>query len=433
MQIRQHQKPARGITMILAVLILSAVVAIGITVSVVVVTQVRTNEIVTSTHEGYYASESGLEQGLYTVQKLRTSGESLTSTLTTLHTLTLPNQPSGNAIYTENQPFFTGDSKLEKSVAQTSAGETLPELKENQSVYVEMYDVDKSLDPLSAAPTLTVKAKSADGVKDEVLEVSWVAWSTNLQISRSQRVVVSYTAFNTDPGASIPLTQFYPAFNYTGTLAGFRIRITPLKPIGGVEGASGDVQNFTATVTPTTTSQIQLKSVSSGKSQKQALVATFPWTLPLSSLFDFVIFSERTLSKSIALTMSEEVKTYGPYTPPADTINGGPAAPSANPDPFDSTNCGNCSYYVRIFKDDILIPTVTISMKNNGVAAGAAQTFIIPAGVASCVTPVPFGIFTSAVGDTHTIKFTTVTHITNYQLLTQASFISPEETYCPSS
>ncbi len=315
--------------MILAVLIMSAVVAIGITVSTVVVTQVRINEVVSNTHEGYYAAESGLEQGLHAVQLLKTS-ETLAGALTKVRDLELPVGEGGhpNIIVAENQAFFpTGDTKLVSSTDQTSVGETIPELPENQSVYVEMYDVDDSLNVAGApvdfnAPTLCVYAESNDGANDEVLEVTWIAWNSRLESSRSQRVLVSFTNFSSSStctlpesggkGAQIPLTQFYPAFEPTlsSTLAGFRIRITPLKP---TTGGNGDVKNFNAYLNPKPTSQIRLKSVSSGKNQKQALVATFPWSLPLSSLFDFVIFSERTLEKSIELSVSEDVKTFGPY------------------------------------------------------------------------------------------------------------------------
>lgn len=373
MPTKRVRKTRRGITMILAILIVSAVVAIGITVSTIVVTQVRINEVVSSTHEGYYAAESGLEQGLHRVQALKTS-TTLANAIVELQALVLPVAAVGQpeVIASENRAFFaSGDTKLASSADESSVAQTIAELQENQSVYVEMYDVDNSLTSLGTTPTLCVYAEGMDtdgagtddAVGNEVLEVSWVAWTTRLESSRSQRVVVSYSSFSNTTtctlpesggyGASIPLTQFYPAFLPSlGTdLAGFRIRITPLKPSGS---GNGNVANFRAYLDPQPTSQIRLKSVSSGKNQKQALVATFPWTLPLSSLFDFVIFSERTLEKSIELSVAEDVKTYGPFEVEASIDPDlGPLAPTT---PFEwyAFSCGNRRNYCTEDLDDCL-------------------------------------------------------------------------------
>lgn len=321
-----HRRPPssrkqRGITLILAILIMSSVVAIGITASTIVVTQVRINEVSTSSHQGYYAAESGLEQGLQEVQRLK-ADKSITQATTTLQGLSLP--PSAS-IVRENTSFFPANEQKLLLTSSSSTSQTAPTtLKENQSVYVEIYNVDQSLNALPTnLPLLCIYGK---GSGDEVLEVTWVGWATNLETSRSQRVEVSYSSFSDTGGGcsgqngyTVQLQQFYPAFSPSvAGIAGYRVRITALRPASG----NGDVTDFsvyvdedgnTANGTQTPTNQIQLKAVSAGKGQKQALVATFPWTLPLSSLFDFVIFSERSLQKKIPLSISEEVKTYGPY------------------------------------------------------------------------------------------------------------------------
>jgi len=417
--------------MIMALLIMSAVVAIGITMSTVVITQVRINEVVSSSHEGYYAAESGLEQGLHAVQALKSSS-TLADALAELRALTLPDAPS---ITPQNQAFFQAtDTKLVNSTSQASLDETLPELKENQSVYLEMYNVDRSLDALSDSPQLCVYAESGGG-DDEVLEVTWVGWTSSLESSRSQRMLVSYSEFignscaiGTGKGAAIPLMQFYPAFipSVTPTdLAGFRIRITPLKPVSG----NGDVKNFAVYMYPKPTSQLKLKSVSSGKNQKQALVATIPWTLPLSSLFDFVIFSEKLLTKSVELSVAEDVMTYGPFTVPA--AGAATDVPSAPNNPFAPGVCVGCSYYIRLIGDGVQpLPATTVSMTSGGIPAGS-QTFVTKTPFTSCITPMPFGTFTD--GADQEITITVTTGLSQYQLLTQPSFIGPEEGYCPTS
>jgi hypothetical protein len=418
--------------MIMAILIMSAVVAIGITMSTVVITQVRINEVVSSNHEGYYAAESGLEQGLHAVQTLKSSS-TLAAALTELQALTLPDAVS---ITTQNEAFFGAtDTKLAGSTDETSLDETIPELKENQSVYIEMYDVDDSLGVLSAPPEFCVYAESGGG-DDEVLEVTWVGWTDSLESSRSQRVLVSTSSFSDisacpilgsdGHGAPILLTQFYPAFITTNALAGFRIRITPLKPTSG----NGDVKNFAVFMNPKPKSQIKLKSVSSGKNQKQALVATFPWTLPLSSLFDFVIFSEQSLTKSVELSVAEDVKTYGPFSVPvAGEATDVPSAPN---NPFAPGVCIGCSYYMRITGTNL--PALTVSMTNDGAPAGS-RTLSAKSPFTSCIVALPFGPFTD--GASHQVTFGALgqdlSGLTGYQLLTQPSFIGPEEGFCPTS
>jgi len=417
-----RKKYSKGITLILALLIMSAVVAIGITVSTIVVQQVRLNSVATDAHQGYYATESGLEQGLYLTSTLKK--ETLTYAITQLQNARLP-AGADTSLFPNN---YNNVSFLSQSAPSDSAQTATNELKEGQSVMIELYNVDDTLYTLGASPTMNVYGTHS-GTGVGILEVSWVAWTdnTDFRISKVQRILVSESLFSIAGGQAIPLGQFYPTFN--GTFAGYRIRVTLLR----TRENDGVVNNFSVTTTPATPSQIQLKSVASLRNNTQALVALFPWSLPLSSIFDFVIYSEQKLKKDQPITIAEDVKTYGPFDVPVSTNpEDVPATPN---DPFTTTVCTECSYYVRIIGDGVNpLPGLTLSMTNAGATVSSGNlTLASKTPFTSCITPVPFETFTGASSPRQQISFSDITGLTNftYQLLTQPTFLGPEETFCP--
>ncbi len=406
-----RRNPPPGITLILALLIMSAVVAIGVTVSAIVVQQVRLNAVASDSHQGYYATESGLEQGLYQVGTLKT--QSLGAALNQLTSVLLPSGADATLFPANYQTA----SLLSQSTSSDST-QTIPNtLDLGQSVTIELYNVDDSLaTPTGGAFALTV---SGEGDSASILEVSWVAWDENLQTSRVQRIYVAYTAFSAVGGFTVPLDQFYPAFG--AVPVGYRIRVTALKSAVG----AGNVTNFSVTTTPPTASQIQLKSVSSLRGNTQALVASFPWALPLSSLFDFVIFSQGPLTKNQPITISQEARTYGPYAPVNPDLNYA-TLPS---EPFDVGVCSSCSYYVRLQGDGVTtLPQTVVRMKNDD-SDPISQTIATQTAFQSCIIPQPFGPFVST--DTHEYGFSQIAGLTGFYLLSQPTFIGPEENFCP--
>lgn len=423
-----RSKHPHGITLILALLIMSAVVAIGITVSTIVVQQVKVNKVANYSHQGYYATESGLEQGLNVVNTLKSG--TLADALVTLTTDTFLPTGADPSLFPTN--YATTTSLLAQSAATSSSTSVPKVLKEHQSVTVELYNVDDSLNLVSNVDFSNASlCVYGTGTGAQRVEVSWVAWDNTLQPSRVQQVYASATALQesggctTSDGFAVPLHQFYPG-PAPAPLAGYRIRITALAADSGIAGA-GDIQEFAVTASPAQNSQILLKSTASIGGNTQALMALFPWSLPLSSLFNFVIFSEKPLTKEHAITVAEDVKTYGsPYAMPADT-NDTPV-PTTAPNPFDPATCSECSYYVRIYGTSL--PALTVTMRNNGVSVGS-QTFVARTTFSSCITPLPFGPFVGPA--TASIQFSSIADLTGYQLLTQPSGKGPEEIICPTA
>jgi len=443
---RKKVKAKKGVSLLVALLVMSVVVAIGITVSTVVIFQVKVNSVVSQGHQNYYIAESGIEYGLNILKEKKsgTLAEALTAVKTAI-------------------PFPTGapfQADLNQSIG-LSGGATVPtELKENTSAYIELYNVDTSLGPIGA-PQLCVHGESVDGNGNEVIEVTWVAWSSNLEISPPQKALVSYSAFNGDTcdlgggvsGEEIILLQFFPiiGINIDATnLAGVRIRITALKPSGSTTLGDGDIKDFKVYTEPSNLStQIQVKSVSNNAGQTQALIATFPWSAPLSSFYDFVIFSEKSLSKTLPVSIDQSIKKFGPY----DIIavgNGSyasvliPANPEPSPNPvFVGCDTSPCNYYIRLLRPDSQTWgsfSVNTSGTNADGTPATPQSINVTSPISSCIVRNPYTFNSDS---SNTIAFmdsdgtlapgTNATGPTQYELLSQVTFKDTNETYCPGS
>mgnify|MGYP001609930314 FL=1 len=296
--------------------------------------------------------------------------------------------------------------------------------------------MDTSISSIGTTPALCVYAESSGG-DDEVLEVSWVAWDTLLNLSRTQKILVSYSSFHSTSGCgisgsngygfSVPITQFYPAYPLGGDFAGFRIRVTPLRL---PSPANGDVANFRVFTDPAVTSQIQVKSISSAAGQKQALAALFPWSLPLSGLFDFVIFSEKELKKDIPIQIANELKRYGPYDADVITCPGGVCTllGVASTDPLYECNLAPCTYYLRLKAADGSGGWTATGATVNTTGTGGLQN-IATLNASSCIMPLPY-TFSSNVGQTVTFVNKPAT-LEKFELLTRPAFSTSDEGYCP--
>ncbi len=406
----------RGVTLIIALLVLSVVTAIGITMSTLVIFQVRLNRVSGDSHQGTYLAEAGIEQGLYKLNTLK--GGKLDDALNGVNGVRAAVLPPA-----VGSTLFTAPSPQLGSSTSTSGVTSIPtELKENQNAILEIYDVDESLTSLSSQGgidnvELCVHGSSVGGGQ---LEVSWVAWNNTFIRTNPQRKTLAHS--DLDGTACMNLNEAVFPIGSLSDVAGYRVKLQALQQPASV--ADGTVTNLAVDVhyeggadvdLPT---QIQLKSVSTLGDQTQALVAIYPWALPLSALYDFVIFSERKLTKYVPITATEDVRIFGPW----------PAVSGPVPDATPFTNCtpsAACTYYVRLqnstggavpaFATIGFTGSATANQSTSGTAAS------------SCILPNAF-TFTAA----HPAVFSPSGSANmQYQLLTQLTFADPGETLCP--
>ena len=287
-------KKNSGSILIYVILVISLISAIALTVSVIIINELRLTTVAADAAMAYYAAESGLERGLYGVKILRESGSTLTEALNIIQN------------YFDDAGFLNNTAYTDQGSSTQPTDISHQEIKENQYVQADYYNVDSPLAP-SVVESITVQNGTQASNPDTAswAEVSWIAWDQNgtLGESTSARKVIGPTDLQPDEiqteGWPINLNTFGTDF----TPSGYRVRIKAL---------FGDLSNFTITphegingggdVVTDLPSQIVIKSVGERDKFKQALTAILPWRLPLFGLYDYVLFSEGEIAKTTILS-----------------------------------------------------------------------------------------------------------------------------------
>ncbi|MFH1207283.1 MAG: pilus assembly PilX N-terminal domain-containing protein [Patescibacteria group bacterium] len=278
---RRHNQ---GVVLIYALLVIGLLTAIALTVSLVIINELKLTSSSTDGTLAYYAAESGIEKGLYGVKVKRDEGVmSLTNTVS-LVAAYAANFTSNNASYANDQTV-SGTSLIINRA-----------LTENEMVQADYYDVDNPLDPDDDRIVNQVLVSNSGNNPDSWAEVSWIGWDATglLATSVDAKKIIGPTDLSN--GWTINLANVYTAGI---TPVGYRLRVRAL--FGPITGLSVFPSNSGTEVT-VLPSQVIIKSVGKRNTFKQALTATVPWRLPLSGLYDYVLFSEGELSKDIILS-----------------------------------------------------------------------------------------------------------------------------------
>jgi hypothetical protein len=286
-----------GSVLVYVLLVISLISAIALTVSVIIINELKLTTSAADATMAYYAAESGLERGLYGVKVMRESGAILSDALSTIQSYVVSNGFVNNSTYTD-----AGSATQASEISHQA-------IKENQYLQADYYDVDSPLAP-SVVESITVQNGTQASNPDTAswAEVSWIAWDENgtLGESTSARKVIGPTDLQPDEiqtdGWPINLNTFGSGF----VPSGYRVRIkalfgdlsnisvTPYDQVGGPYQGGSEVTNLA--------SQIVIKSVGEKDKFKQALTAILPWKLPLFGLYDYVLFSEGEIAKTTILS-----------------------------------------------------------------------------------------------------------------------------------
>ncbi len=288
--IKSHSHTSQnGIALVYVLLIVFLITAIAITISIVVINELRLTRTASDATLAYYAAESGIERGLYMVKQLRADGtETLQSAVTVIQGL------SGSL--TNNTRYDNNESSAQSAIIQNQF------IAEDRFVQADYYDFEDPLDNIPPANQITQSLVVSNAGNDPFswAEVSWVAWDANgtLGESASARKIIGPTDLAN--GWTIPNLDTFDSIDPRG----YRIRIkalfgdlssitvTPYDQPNGAAGGGAIVD---------LPSLLQIKSVGQKSSFKQALTATIPWKIPLYGLYDYVLFSEGELLKDIIL------------------------------------------------------------------------------------------------------------------------------------
>ncbi|MBI5037299.1 MAG: pilus assembly PilX N-terminal domain-containing protein [Candidatus Kerfeldbacteria bacterium] len=287
--INRRTTQPQGIVLVYVLLITFLITAIAITVSVVIINELKLTTTAADSVLAYYAAESGIERGLHTLKRMRINGSNtLADAVTAIQGL--------SASLSNNTNYDNAGSSQQSSVIQNQL------VYENQFVQADYYDFENSLtlDLNSVAESIVVTNGGAD--PSTWAEVSWIAWDEQGTLGESvaARKLIGPTdlangwTINELDVFDDPLNNIVPR--------GYRVRIKALfGNLSRVSVIPYDEPNGAGNVVDLP-SLIQIKSVGERSALKQSLTATVPWKIPLYGLYDYVLFSEGELLKTIILS-----------------------------------------------------------------------------------------------------------------------------------
>ncbi|MFA5052289.1 MAG: pilus assembly PilX N-terminal domain-containing protein [Patescibacteria group bacterium] len=269
-----------GVVLVYSLLVMGLLTAIALTVSLVIINELRLTSSATDGSLAYYAAESGIERGLYGIKTMRSAGVVPLSTAVATIAAYADTFTSNSAVFDAEQTESSTSLIVDRYIG------------ENEYAQADYYNAD---DPLSPSNVDHVVVSNNGTDPNSWAEVSWIGWDNTgtLGTSVSAKKVIGSTDLSN--GWSITL-----ASAYSGSPVGYRLRIRALfGPLSSFSVIPYDSSNNIVTNLP---SQVIIKSVGRRNSFKQALTATVPWRIPLSGLYDYVLFSEGELEKNIILS-----------------------------------------------------------------------------------------------------------------------------------
>ncbi|XOU94482.1 MAG: hypothetical protein ACNFW9_00265 [Candidatus Kerfeldbacteria bacterium] len=293
-------KNQQGSILLYSLIVISIISAISIIVSIIVVNQIKLTSGAANGTQAYYAAEAGIEKGLFAVRSMRDDPDFYLEEPLEL------NYSAINIIkgYSDSSFVNKASFDISQAAAVTPKIEN-QEIKENESVQIDYYDVDDPLrvDPLTPEVVSLTIQNSGDNPASWA-EVSWTAWDNQgeLLTSTSARRVIGPSDLSRVNGWPINDLDVFE-----DDAVGYRVRIKALKAIP-TDTEPGDLSSVT--VTPydgdgdeifDLPSQVVIKSIGERGGFKQSLVASVPWKLPLFGLYDYVLFSESDIYKDIIL------------------------------------------------------------------------------------------------------------------------------------
>lgn len=280
----------QGIALLLALLIMAGVTASAIVASVLIVRELRQSQSLDASIAAYHAAESGIEKSLWIIKEARRSGADLADVITDL-------EASG-------EPVIRGSWDIDATSITDSFEVTL---QADQSAQVDLYDPDGN----AGAGVESVEVVSWEPVCDDPIlipqsQIEWsvVGWFPG-DPSALTNVAKAISTCTLNAGVCdrdvpiFPPIPPDPAFDFDAALA-YRVRVKALicgaanlevraydQP-GGATGGGNLV---------TIPSRIQVTSIGTYQNTRQGLSVSVPWVLPLSGLYDYVLFSEEDIVK----------------------------------------------------------------------------------------------------------------------------------------
>ena len=261
-----------GVVLILALLLMAAITASTIAVSVVINSTTTQSRNLDDFIIASLAADSGMERSLAFVSLARKS-QTLATTISNLST-TVPPQTNG-AIFSV-------------AAASTSGPLTVPKLSAGQSFSFDIIDTDGPCTGTQAPSSLTI---TGDAASTGQMQLSWVVIAYDGTSTYTGRRTLTNAEYN--PGTATDLKLVSTEQSNTATSPtldngschplGYRVSVT---------GTTGSITNISIASPTTLPSRISVTSTGQSGSTRSIKNATVLWQLPSSRLFNFVLFTE---------------------------------------------------------------------------------------------------------------------------------------------
>ena len=260
----------------MALLVMAAIMATATGLSVIVIGQLRITNNFDTSLQAYYAAETGLEQALWRISDTRKNNGVLSDALA--------DAASGQVVIDSVKNVrYTIDSA---DVSAESGEFVIPELRENRSAQLDLFDPDGTNISSDVASLRLAWSDDCGGCTR--LEVTAISWAEGGTINPDGGAVEKFFRTYGEQGTAVPLNDHNV----------YSIRLKNL----GVAG-QGTIRNLTLTPRDAggnsvdISSRIQIRSEGQSAASRQTLQAELPWRVPISSLFDYVLFSEEGIDK----------------------------------------------------------------------------------------------------------------------------------------
>jgi len=276
-------KKQNGSVLVFAVLLMFFAAATAITLSIVLFDEIRAAQNVDQSLKAYYAAESGIEQSLdYIILERQDKSAILEDTLTVVR--------GYSATFTDQASY-----EIDSTETVSQATELKFDLNIQASQQLDLFNPDdQSVDLGIDSIALDWKQDCpADGDNSRV-EVTLIQWVPGAWFDPDSNPPIYKNIYTC--GSEVPVEDYdcraievspSPGYNYRLRVKSLDCNL-PQVQAQLYDNADSRINLF---------GQAVVKSIGSYGRSRQALEARLPWSLPLTGLADYVIFSQEDLVK----------------------------------------------------------------------------------------------------------------------------------------
>lgn len=249
----------RGTVLLMALIIMSGAVISSIGIGVLIQNSIQQSRVLDNSMVAYYAAESGIEEAIYAARRSDTTPASVSA-----------------ATVLDNGATWSRTVATSESVVYAG------NLIEDGIYEVALYNPDASINALDIDSVKLTWADSCAGCT--VAETSFITWNAGSPVIWNPNVTVLRNTWTSD-GVTLSVPDVTKLQ---------RLRIT---------SKGGDISNLqiraynASGVQTTVPGRLKIDAIGRFANASQKLTATLPRTVPLSGIFDYVVFTECSLVK----------------------------------------------------------------------------------------------------------------------------------------